>query len=360
MRSTVKTLAVGFSLALCASVGLPTLVQAGEMSADSSMKEVAQSPDMMPETTMMAPSIVDIAAGEDIFSTLVAALTAGDLAEILSGEGPFTVFAPTNAAFAALPEGTVEMLLMPENKALLQKILTYHVVSGSVTSMDLMAGAVPTVEGSDLMVSLGDGVKVNNANVISADIMAGNGVIHVIDTVMMPPVESQAEEMPAESAMEEVADASGMMMTSEIAAAPAPIPLPLNIVELAAGNDTFSTLVAAATAGDLVGTLSGEGPFTVFAPTNAAFAALPEGTVETLLMPENKALLQKILTYHVVSGSVTSADLATGTVPTVEGSNIMVSLENGVKINDANVIAADVILSNGVIHVIDKVIMPAE
>lgn len=356
MRSTVQTLAMGFGLALCTSVSLPTLVQAEEMSTDSSMQEVAQSSGMMPEAAMMAPSIVDIAAGEDIFSTLVAALTAGDLLETLSGEGPFTVFAPTNAAFAALPEGTVEMLLMPENKALLQKILTYHVVSGNVTSSDLMAGAVQTVEGSDLMVSLSDGVKVNNANVISADIMAGNGVIHVIDAVIMPPEESEAEAMPAETAMmEEVADTSGMMMPSASVA-----PTPLNIVQLAAGNDTFSTLVAAVTAGDLVETLSGEGPFTVFAPTNAAFAALPEGTVETLLMPENKALLQKILTYHVVSGSVTSGDLAAGTVPTVQGSNIMVSLDDGVQINGANVIAADVMLSNGVIHVIDEVIMPAE
>jgi uncharacterized surface protein with fasciclin (FAS1) repeats len=352
MRSTVKNLAVGFSLALCASVGLPDLAQAEEMSTDSSTKEteIAQS------SGMMAPSIVDIAAGEDIFSTLVAALTAGDLAEVLSGEGPFTVFAPTNAAFAALPEGTVEMLLMPENKALLQKILTYHVVSGTVTSSDLMEGAVPTVEGSDLMVSLTDGVKVNNANVISADIMAGNGVIHVIDAVIMPPEESEAEAMPAETdMMEEVADAPAMMMSSTSVT-----PIPLNIVELAAGNDTFSTLVAAVTAGDLVGTLSGEGPFTVFAPTNAAFAALPEGTIETLLMPENKALLQKILTYHVVSGNVTSGDLIAGAVPTVQGSNVMVSMDDGVQINDANVIAADVILSNGVIHVIDKVIMPAE
>jgi uncharacterized surface protein with fasciclin (FAS1) repeats len=176
--------------------------------------------------------------------------------------------------------------------------------------------------------------------------MAGNGVIHVIDAVILPPEKAQAEEMPADT-----------MMASESVA---PVPLPFNIVELAAGNDTFSTLVAAVIAGDLAGTLSGEGPFTVFAPTNAAFAALPEGTVETLLMPENKALLQKILTYHVVSGSVTSSDLAAGAVPTVEGSNIMVSLDDGVQINGANVIAADVILSNGVIHVIDEVIMPAE
>ncbi|MGB2926369.1 MAG: fasciclin domain-containing protein [Limnothrix sp.] len=358
MRSTVKTLAVGFGLALCASVSLPTLTQAGEMSADGSMKEVAQSSEMMPESVMMAPSIVDIAAGQDVFSTLVAALTAGDLVDTLSGEGPFTVFAPTDAAFAALPEGTVEMLLLPENKALLQKILTYHVVSGSITSGELMAGAVPTVEGSDLMVSLSNGVKVNNANVVTADIMAGNGVIHVIDAVIMPP-EAQAKKppMPSSNSMTEVADTSKPMVSSQSTSIR---PIPLNIVELAAGNDTFSTLVAAVTAGDLVETLSGKGPFTVFAPTNAAFAALPEGTVEMLLMPENKALLQKILTYHVVSGSVTSMDLRAGAVPTVQGGNIMVSLDDGVQVNDANVVAADIVLSNGVIHVIDEVIMPAD
>lgn len=133
----------------------------------------------------------------------------------------------------------------------------------------------------------------------------------------------------------------------------------ITVVEIAASNDTFSTLVAAVKAAGLVETLSGKGPFTVFAPTNEAFAALPAGTVESLLKPENKAKLIKVLTYHVVSGDVTSAAIKPGEVKTVEGSAVTLSVKNGkVKVNDATVIKADIDASNGVVHVIDKVILP--
>lgn len=133
------------------------------------------------------------------------------------------------------------------------------------------------------------------------------------------------------------------------------------IVEIAAANDTFATLVTAVKAAGLVETLSGEGPFTVFAPTDEAFAALPEGTVETLLKPENKDKLVKILTYHVVSGAVTSDQVKPGQVTTVEGSPIEVKVQDGaVMINGAKVIATDVKASNGVIHVINQVILPPD
>lgn len=132
-----------------------------------------------------------------------------------------------------------------------------------------------------------------------------------------------------------------------------------DIVDTAVGAGTFETLVAAVTAAELVDTLKGEGPFTVFAPTDAAFAALPEGTVETLLKPENKDQLVAILTYHVVPGKVMSSDLTDDmTATTVQGGEITIDLDNGVMINDATVTAADIAASNGVIHVIDKVIMP--
>lgn len=135
-----------------------------------------------------------------------------------------------------------------------------------------------------------------------------------------------------------------------------------NIVDLAVSTDFLSTLVAAVKAGDLVETLQGDGPFTVFAPTNKAFNALPEGTLESLLKPENKDKLVAILTYHVVAGKVLSTDLSNGMkAKTVQGSEIAVTLSNGgVKINDANVTAADIMASNGVVHVIDKVILPSE
>ncbi|OEE59136.1 fasciclin [Enterovibrio norvegicus FF-454] len=132
-----------------------------------------------------------------------------------------------------------------------------------------------------------------------------------------------------------------------------------NIVEIAASNPDFSTLVAAVEAAGLVETLQGKGPFTVFAPTNEAFAKLPAGTVESLLMPENKDKLISILTYHVVPGKVMAADVIGMTeAPTVQGSMIKVDASNGVKVDNANVVATDIIASNGVIHVIDNVIIP--
>ena len=133
-----------------------------------------------------------------------------------------------------------------------------------------------------------------------------------------------------------------------------------DIVAIASGNEDFSTLVAAVAKAGLVETLQGEGPFTVFAPTNAAFAALPAGLVDKLLLPENKDLLVKILTYHVVSGTVLAADVTAGDVPTVEGQNITITTDMGVKVNGATVTATDIIASNGVIHVIDAVILPPD
>jgi uncharacterized surface protein with fasciclin (FAS1) repeats len=140
------------------------------------------------EPTEEATDIVAIASGNDDFSTLVAAVAQAGLVEILQGEGPFTVFAPTNDAFAALPAGLVDKLLLPENKDLLVQILTYHVVSGAVMAADVTAGDVPSVEGQNITVTTNDnGVQVNGANVVTADIVASNGVIHVIDAVILPP-----------------------------------------------------------------------------------------------------------------------------------------------------------------------------
>jgi len=132
-----------------------------------------------------------------------------------------------------------------------------------------------------------------------------------------------------------------------------------DIVDIAAGNDTFAAVVAAVKAADLVETLTGDGPFTVFAPTNEAFAALPEGTVEDLLKPENKDQLTAVLTYHVVPGKVMSGDLSDGMMAeTVQGGEVTIGTEGGVTVDGANVVQADIEASNGVIHVIDGVILP--
>ena len=132
-------------------------------------------------------TIVDVASGAGNFGTLVAAVTAAELVETLSGEGPFTVFAPTDEAFAALPAGVVDALLLPENKAVLAQILTYHVVSGKVMAADVTDSDVATVEGQTVKLSTADGVTVNGAKVVTADVAASNGVIHAIDAVILPP-----------------------------------------------------------------------------------------------------------------------------------------------------------------------------
>ena len=148
--------------------------------------------------------------------------------------------------------------------------------------------------------------------------------------------------------------------TSEAPTSEAPAPELQDIVTIASGNEDFKTLVAAVGAAGLVETLQGDGPFTVFAPTNAAFAALPAGLVDKLLLPENKDLLVKILTYHVVAGKVMSTDVMAGEVASVEGQNITLTTEGGVKVNGANVVTVDIEASNGVIHVIDAVILPPD
>ena len=155
--------------------------------AEDTAAEVTE--DTMAEEAMPAEAgdIVAVASGNPDFTTLVAAIQAAGLVETLQGEGPFTVFAPTNAAFDALPEGLLEKLLLPENVGVLTSILTYHVVAGKVMSTDVTAGDVPSVEGSAIAVTTDGGVKVNGANVVAVDVAASNGVIHVIDAVIVPP-----------------------------------------------------------------------------------------------------------------------------------------------------------------------------
>jgi transforming growth factor-beta-induced protein len=285
----------------------------------------------MPEPELS--DIVDTAVADGRFTTLAAALEAAGLIETLKGEGPFTVFAPTDDAFAALPEGTVESLLLPENKQALTDILTYHVVAGKVMAADVTSlTSATTVLGKDVAIKVDMGnVYINEAKVIITDIETSNGVIHVIDAVLLPPTEEASE--------------AG------------------TIVDVAVADGRFTTLVAAVEAAGLVETLSGEGPFTVFAPTDDAFAALPAGTLDSLLLPENKQQLTDILLYHVVSGKVMAADVVTLTsAPTVLGKDVTITVKDGkVFLNDTvEVIITDIETSNGVIHVIDAVLLPPQ
>ncbi len=267
--------------------------------------------------------IVDTAVSAGSFNTLAAALKAAGLVDTLKGDGPFTVFAPTDEAFAKLPAGTVEMLLRPENKNLLISVLTYHVVPGKVMAEQVVGlNGAETVNGQRVRVNASGGkVMVDGATVVKTDIAASNGVIHVIDSVILPSDK--------------------------------------NIVETAVGAGSFKTLAAALEAAGLLSALEGDGPFTVFAPTDEAFAKLPAGTVETLLKPENRDRLKSILLYHVVAGRVYSEDVMTLTsAKTLQGSTVDISTKSGVKIDNAKVLKTDINATNGVIHVIDAVILP--
>ena len=283
----------------------------------------------MPEPTEAPlPTIVDIAVADGRFTTLVGALQTAGLVEALQGEGPFTVFAPTDDAFAALPAGTLEGLSVEQ----LTSILLYHVVPGKVMAADAIAldgqSAGTLLDGQSINISVVDGmVRINEATVIIADIEASNGVIHVIDSVLLPPAEEAAA--------------------------------PGTIVDIAVADGRFTTLVGALQTAGLVEALQGEGPFTVFAPTDDAFAALPAGTLEGLSVEQ----LTSILLYHVVPGKVMAADAialdgqSAGTL--LDGQSINISVVDGmVRINEATVIIADIEASNGVIHVIDSVLLP--
>jgi transforming growth factor-beta-induced protein len=271
-----------------------------------------------------------VGVASDNAKTLTTAVTSAGLVETLKGTGPFTVFAPTDAAFSNI-QNDVDNLLKPENKTQLAKVLSSHVVSGKIMASDLKDGdELTTIDGTKLKVAImGDGkIMVGDAHITVSDVAASNGVVHMIDKVILP-------------------------------AAPAPIPeAPLkDIVDIA--SESTKTLAAAVTAAGLVETLKGAGPFTVFAPTDAAFDAI-QSDVDKLLKPENKTKLSKILTYHVVSGKIMAAELTDGQmISTVEGGKLKVTIKDGmVMINGANVTMSDVGASNGVIHVIDKVLKP--
>ena len=288
------------------------MVQEGDIQADNGIIHVIDRVLLPPEL-----DIVGTASANSAFSTLVTAVQAAGLVEALQGDGPFTVFAPTDEAFAALPSGTLDALLADPTE--LARVLTYHVVEGRVFARDL-DGVVSssTLSGYPVLFDLSMGAKINSSNIIDTDLLTTNGVVHVIDKVLLPP----------EGDIVDIAVAAG-----------------------------FNTLATALTAANLVDALKAEGPFTVFAPTDEAFAALPEGTLDALLADTNA--LTEILLYHVVEGNVFSGDLSDGAAaPTLQKQNVTFDLSSGVKVEGASVTSADIIATNGVIHVIDAVLLP--
>jgi len=231
---------------------------------------------------------------------------------------------PLNASMFQRKTNETLNRCQPENRDKLKAILTYHVVPGRVKAADAYGlNSAASLQGQRLNLNLRDDVpKINDSSIVATDIECRNGVIHVIDEVMLPALK--------------------------------------NIPETAVDAGVFNTLVAAAGAADLVGVLGGQGPFTVFAPTDEAFAKLPAGTVESLLLPENKQKLVNILKYHVVSGRVYDDEAVKAkSASTLLGRSVQISFSaEGLKINDAKVAAKNVNSSNGVIHIIDSVLLP--
>jgi len=268
-----------------------------------------------------AQTVVEVIVNSPDHNTLETAVVEAGLVDALNGDGPFTVFAPTDAAFDLLPEATVDALLADPTGDL-ARILLYHVVGATVLSTDLSDGqSAATLLGQNITVDLSSGVMINNAMVTVADIPASNGVVHVIDAVLLPPAST--------------------------------------VVDVVVNSEVHNTLEQAVIAAGLVDDLSGDGPITLFAPTDAAFALIDPTDLAALLADPTGALTD-ILLYHAVSGEFLSTDLSDGMMaPTLFGQNVSVSINNdGVFINNAQVTVANIRTLNGVVHVIDAVLLP--
>jgi len=371
-------------------------------------------------------TIVDIVVNSPVHNTLETAVIAAGLVDVLSGPGPFTVFAPTDDAFTALPAGTLDALLADPTGALTQ-VLLYHAVAGVALSTDLSDGQIiATIQGQDVTVTInGNGVFINNAQVIVADVLADNGVVHVIDAVLVPQTEGctapeacnynaeavvdngscelpgfpcdDANDMTANDVLGADCVCLGEMLgctnssacnydmnagvddgscyfsgdncddgneatVNDVYGADCTCAgtEPTNtVVDVIVNSPDHTTLEAAVIAAGLADDLSGDGPFTVFAPTDAAFAALPAGLVDALLA-DPTGDLANILLYHVVGALALSTDLSDGQfITTLQGQDVTVAINMGsVMINNANVTVADIVADNGVVHVIDAVLVP--
>lgn len=298
-------------------------------------------------------TIVEVAVANPSFSTLVAAVQAAGLVDALNARGPFTVFAPTNGAFGTLLNElgvTAEELLA--DRRLLTQVLLYHVVPGEIKAADILSADLPltvtTLGGADLTVNVSGGrVVLNNgrASVEIPDVDASNGVIHVVDNVLLPPAVA--------SAGANIAPTAASTGT---------------IVDVLAANPNFSTLVAAVQAAGLVNALNARGPFTVFAPTNGAFnTLLSDLGVSAGDLLANRSLLTSVLLYHVLPGEYRASDILGASLPlsvrTVNGAPVTINF-NGSRVilnnGQASVEVTNIVTRNGVIHVIDNVILPPQ
>ena len=286
--------------------------------------------DSCKEKTAPAADLLQTAASTGQFKTLLTALVATGLDDALKTDGPFTVFAPSDQAFARLPKGTLEELLKPENKKVLASILKLHVVAGRLSAAQLaQQHELTTLNGAPVSVQHVDHkLRINQATVIKADLACRNGVIHVIDEVLLPKASKRA--------------AANLRQTAE-------------------KSGKFTVLLKAIDAAGLTSALEGADALTVLAPTDEAFHKLPAGTLEKLLKPENKEHLAALLKYHVIGSKVTArAAVNAGQARTLQGKTVEFRIgEDGrLAVNDSRVLTIDLMASNGIIHVIDTVLVP--
>ncbi|WP_419927294.1 fasciclin domain-containing protein [Candidatus Poriferisocius sp.] len=358
-------LALSLIAAACGNDDDAESTDAGTSAAQSEPEPAEE----MAEEAEVAGTVVEVAVESGAFPTLVAAVQAAGLVETLSGPGPFTVFAPTEEAFAAALAalGMTAQELLGDTE-LLGAVLAYHVLPVAAPAevvVTLDGQSVATVGGAEVSIAVdGDTVMVNDATVVTADIEASNGIIHVIDTVLIPPAAPQPEpaEEPAEEMAEE-AEVAGTVVEVEVAGTVVEVEVAGTVVEVAVESGAFPTLVAAVQAAGLVETLSGPGPFTVFAPTEEAFAAALAAlgmTAQELL--GDTELLGAVLAYHVLPVAAPAEVVVTldgQSVATVGGAEVSIAVDGDtVMVNDATVVTADIEASNGIIHVIDTVLIP--
>lgn len=276
------------------------------------------------ERRALDANIVEIAKSTGAHGTLLAAATAAGMADALAGPGPLTVFAPVDDAFAALDSKLLASLLEPANVETLREVLGFHVVAGRFTAADVVkVTELRTLCGQRLSVDVRpEGVFVGGAKVTTADVAASNGVVHVVDAVMLPAT--------------------------------------TDLVATAASAGSFTTLLAAVQAAGLVDALNGDRPITVLAPTDTAFAALDPKLLASLLEPANKERLVSVLQLHVLPGRLSALELArAGTVETLGGVRLPVRVDGGrVTIGGAALVGNDVESTNATIHVLERVILP--
>lgn len=310
------------------------------------------------ESDSSSGNIMEVAAADNDLSMLVSAMEAGGLSETLQGAGPYTVFAPNNTAFNDLLGGIMEALQQPENRSILNSLLSFHIVPGTFTQADLVKAIekgdgihqLPTVNGDTLEVRrLGDYIVLTDVldyrvTIVKPDMKASNGVVHAVNSVLVP----------------KNVDLEAVLKTGG------------NIIQVLSQNNQFSTLIKAIRTAELDVTMESKGPYTFFAPNNEAFSKLPEGRLNEWMQPENKEILTNVLKYHVMLGALSSKSLRAAIkgnndsviLTTLGEEKIEASLEgDDVIITDANgnsirVISTDLGAYNGVIHIVDGVALP--